>query len=302
MRKLHQERMWRVMIQCFNTNDQPLLLFRGTKIPRLLSASYITKEFSQHARLLHNHQDRLEIMFVHSGSGQYIIENNSYPVIAGDIIVCNNGVMHDEAPQYNESLSMLNLAFTNLSLPGLPENHLISNSLKPVLKADKHIVLIDAIFQTIFDFMAFEKGIKGGINHYLALALLSLINQAFGKMGEPEEEKTGDNRLLYDIRQYIDEHYTENLTLEKLSQHFCLSPSRLSHLFKQRLGYSTINYIMRRRIGEAQSQLIMSKQSVTEIAFAVGFENISNFNVLFKKYVGLAPNIYRKKYTLEDAS
>ncbi len=61
-----------------------------------------------------------------------------------------------------------------------------------------------------------------------------------------------------------------------------------------------MHYIVRRRIGEAQLLLVFTKKSITEIASEVGFDNLSHFNVQFKKYVGLSPLAYRKRNILPD--
>ncbi|UWP58561.1 AraC family transcriptional regulator [Ruminococcus gauvreauii] len=289
------------MIQCFAKNSFTPS-FKDGKMPRLLSASHITIGFSQHSRILHNHKDRLELLFIRTGSGSYVVDDEYYDVKAGNIIICNAGVLHDEVPQYNRELSMLSIAIDNLQLEGLPENHLISADIKPVLKVEKHFVLMDAIFQTIFDSVAFDSEEQQETNQYLTQALLSLLIHAFKQYGQPNTEHSKEDPLLKDIKQYIDENYSEDLTLQKISDQFFISPSYLSHLFKRKLGYSPIHYIVRRRIGEAQSLLIMSQKSITEIASMVGFDNLSHFNVQFKKYVGLSPLSYRKKYTLRDPS
>lgn len=292
------------MIQCFNNitskDAAPLQLLHGQEMPRLISASYITNDFSQHARLLHNHHDRLEVMFVRTGHGLYIVDNTGYPIQSGDVIVCNNEVMHDEVPQYNKSLSMLNVGISHLSLPGLPENHLIAPSVIPILNTHNQRNLFETIFQTIFDFLSINKEQYNEINQYLTLSLISLLINEFDHYGEAKSDKKSDKALLNGILHYIDNHYMENLTLEKISEYVNISPSRLSHLFKKELGYSPMNYISRRRIGEAQSLLIMSPKSIADIAFSVGFENLSNFSIIFKKYVGLPPNVYRKKYTRSE--
>ncbi len=67
-------------------------------------------------------------------------------------------------------------------------------------------------------------------------------------------------------------------------------------------GYSPMNYIIRRRIGEAQTLLITTKLSITEIAGMVGFSNPNNFNIQFQKQVGLSPREYRKTYTIPGLS
>ncbi len=288
------------MIQCFSNSEFKSSFKEGT-VPHLLSASYITIGFSQHSRILHKHKDRFELLFIRSGSGSYIVDNEIYEVKAGNLIVCNADVLHDEVPKYNHELSMLSIAIDHLQLEGLPENHLIPDNIIPVLKVEKHLVLIDAIFQSLFDSLAFEGEDHNEANQYLVEALLAILIQAFRDHGQKNPEYENKDPLLTDIQRFIDDNYYEDLSLQKISEHFFISPSYLSHLFKDKMGYSPMHYILRRRIGEAQSLLIMSSKSITDIASEVGFDNLSHFNVQFKKYVGLSPMSYRKKYTLPDS-
>jgi transcriptional regulator GlxA family with amidase domain len=71
----------------------------------------------------------------------------------------------------------------------------------------------------------------------------------------------------------------------------------MSHTFKETTGYSPIQYIMRRRIGEAQTLLITTNHSITMVANIVGYDNSSYFNKIFTKNVGMTPKRYRECYT-----
>ncbi|MGI6007635.1 MAG: AraC family transcriptional regulator, partial [Ruminococcus sp.] len=291
-----------IMILSFAKKNIPISFEEGYT-PRLLTASNITVGFSQHPRILHNHDDRLELLFIRTGSGSYIVGDECFDIKPGNIIVCNPGVLHDELPEHNRHLSMLSLAVTNLKIKDLPKNHLIPDTVKPILRMDKSMVLMESIFQSIFDSLTFGSESSQETNIYLTQALLSLVLHAFEEYGRPAQnhfDSKDGSSLLHDIKQYIDENYAEKLSIPQISEKFFISQSYLSHLFKKKLGFSPMQYIARRRIGEAQSMLVLSDKSVTDIAIEVGFDNLSHFNVQFKKYVGLSPMTYRKKYILPD--
>jgi AraC-like DNA-binding protein len=76
----------------------------------------------------------------------------------------------------------------------------------------------------------------------------------------------------------------------------------LSHVFKDTFEYSPGNYLVRRRIGEAQTLLLTTNYSVIEIASSVGYNNVSHFNTIFKKLIGTTPKQYRKKYLDRESS
>ena len=96
------------------------------------------------------------------------------------------------------------------------------------------------------------------------------------------------------VARYIDRHYAEDLSIEQLARQFYLSPYHLSHIFRQKTGYSLKQYVLRRRIGEAQMRLVNAQDSVQTISEAVGFADASYFSRIFSKYVGLTPTEYRK--------
>ena len=105
---------------------------------------------------------------------------------------------------------------------------------------------------------------------------------------------SGQAVLIARLEDYIGGHYTEDLTIDRLSRKFYISPYYLSHLFKERTGYSLKQYILRRRIGEAQTRLYTTRDSVQQIAADMGFEDAAYFSRIFTKYVGLPPVEYRK--------
>ena len=103
-------------------------------------------------------------------------------------------------------------------------------------------------------------------------------------------------RLVYKILDYINEHYAESLTLEKISTEFYISKSNLSHAFKKEVGLSPMQYMMQRRIGEAQSLLVETSTAIQDIEYKLGFSDSAHFSKMFKKYVGVTPNEYRKYF------
>ncbi|MDF2713469.1 MAG: AraC family transcriptional regulator [Paenibacillus sp.] len=94
---------------------------------------------------------------------------------------------------------------------------------------------------------------------------------------------------------YIDDHYMQELTLDKLSREACLSKFYLTRLFKQFTGLTVFEYVNRQRITQAQLLLLAEKStSVTDICFRVGFKELAHFSKNFKQLVGVSPEHYRK--------
>lgn len=98
-------------------------------------------------------------------------------------------------------------------------------------------------------------------------------------------------RLMYRIMDYINEHYAEPLTLKKISE------AHLSRCFKKDAGLSPMQYLMHRRIGEAQSLLIETILPIQDIGEELGFVSSAHFSKMFKQYVGITPKEYRSHFS-----
>ena len=101
------------------------------------------------------------------------------------------------------------------------------------------------------------------------------------------------------IINYIDENYTQQLTLEQLAEIALVDKYHLCHIFKQHTGMTAVKYIHTRRIIEAEKQLLYSNRSADAIAFAVGFTTMQHFYRVFREITGTSPGEYREKNHLK---
>lgn len=286
------------MIQCFVKKE---FAPSFSNPPHLISVTKTDTDYSRYSRILHKHNDRFEILFVRSGSGGYCIEQDCYDIQAGDFAICNSGILHDEVLEMNNDLSSFSMAIGGLQLENLPENHIIHTSVKPVFSSGEFAPIIESTFASLYELLSSGKPDVEETCHNLMMSILSLVLKIIHQNSSPCTSTASENLTLgVRIKKYIDEHYNENLSLQSVSDHFHINPYYLSHVFKKEIGYSPMQYVSRRRIGEAQSLLITTKKSITDISFLVGFGNPNHFNVKFNKYVGLSPRTFRKTYTLID--
>ena len=93
---------------------------------------------------------------------------------------------------------------------------------------------------------------------------------------------------------YIKRHLAENLSVEKLSALACMSKATFFRVFKREFGLTPIEYIIRERLAEAKRLLRQPLASVADVCLRAGFNNLSHFQALFKKYEGLTPGAYKK--------
>lgn len=99
---------------------------------------------------------------------------------------------------------------------------------------------------------------------------------------------------MSEIVRFINEHYTQDLSLHYLSEQFYISPFYLSRAFKEATGFTFIEYLNSVRIKEAKKLLEHSSIKVNKIAERVGFGSITHFGRVFKEITGHAPLYYRK--------
>jgi len=105
-----------------------------------------------------------------------------------------------------------------------------------------------------------------------------------------------DSRRVLKVKNYIAAHYRDDLRLPELASLAGMSPSAFSRFFKLHTSRNLSEYIIDIRLGYAARQLVDTAKSVSEISFLCGFNNLSNFNRIFKKKKGCSPTEFRENY------
>ena len=104
-----------------------------------------------------------------------------------------------------------------------------------------------------------------------------------------------DGSIIRKAKQYIDEYYSERITLEKLSQFVFVHPIYLSKLFKDKTGENFIDYLTRVRIENSKILLKNFELRIYDIAYMVGYESSKHFSKVFKDFAGITPKEYRDR-------
>src|SRR6266536_5982982 len=98
---------------------------------------------------------------------------------------------------------------------------------------------------------------------------------------------------IWKTRKFIEEHSREELSLKKVAKAVNMNANHLSENFKQVTGINFVEYVARIRFTTACDLLQNPTLRVSEIAFAVGFQSLSQFNRVFKRFSGKSPTEYR---------
>lgn len=292
-------------VQCFVKKDvQPI--FVGENSPKLLYVSDIRPDTSAHPRVMHAHEDFIELILICSGSSTYLIHDKKYEVKAGDLLIYNSGVVHDEITSSENEMGSYCIAVGGLHMPGLRENALISDDAGYVFPTGNDFEVMRTLCEMMFRSLSSGEPRAEVFCHTLMHALLVKAVTIVGvKLAADEDEVVAEPSILgRRVKAYIDDNYAESITLQSIGDALHVSPYYLSHVFKEMSGYSPMQYLLRRRIGEAQTLLITTDLPVTQIAGMVGYDTQSYFNLQFSKHVGMPPKKYRQNYIVsqEDSS
>lgn len=106
----------------------------------------------------------------------------------------------------------------------------------------------------------------------------------------------GESRRVRKVKEYIDLHYSEKVTLDRLAQLVGMTPTAFSRFFRKRTGRPLIEYILDVRLGAAARLLVDTSSSVAEICYETGFNNLSNFNRAFRRHKGMSPREFRQMF------
>lgn len=104
-----------------------------------------------------------------------------------------------------------------------------------------------------------------------------------------------DLSLYRQLTQYIEDHLTEDLSLDNLAKDFFISKYHIAHVFKNNIGISIHQYITKKRLALCR-EAILSNRSITEVFQMFGFRDYSSFYRAFKKEYGISPKDFRDKH------
>lgn len=169
-------------------------------------------------------------------------------------------MVHDES---RETYQTICLGIKGLQLPDLPPNHIIAHNKTPIFHRPAQFDDLSALLQIILRQADQQAPLYLHICQQLMLSVLKLTEQMILEYGT--ENNIQQNELCAQVEAYIYTHYQQDLTIEQLGKLFFVSPYHLAHVFKQHTGYTLRQYILRRRIGEAQDRLSYSSDALPRL-------------------------------------
>ena len=255
---------------------------------------------------IHSHAE-YELNYIENAAGVRRIIGDSVEIIGNyDLtLVAGDKLEHvwEQHQCKSKNIREITIQFSSdLFLGNLINKNQFDSIRKMLDNAKKGISFpMDAIMKlySTIDTLASEKeGFYAVIKLMTLLYELSLYDDArvLSSSSFVNIEDGSDSRRISKVHDYINTHYTETIRLDNLANIAGMSSVSFSRFFKLRSGKTISDYIIDIRLGHASRLLVDTTNSIAEICYECGFNNLSNFNRIFKKKKDCSPKEFRENY------
>lgn len=232
--------------------------------------------------------DRHSVSYVRKGSFGYRVRGHAFELVAGSILIGRPGdeyvcthdhhVCGDEclsfrlAPDMAETIDAKPRSWQSGALPPIPE-----------------LVVLGELAQA-----AVEGGSDIGLDEVGLLLVARYVEVASAEMRKAASTTARDRRRAVEAALWIDANAHEAVDLEGAAEEVSLSPFHFLRLFRDVLGVTPHQYLVRCRLRHAARLLADEERSITDVALDVGFADLSNFVRTFHRAAGVSPRGFRQ--------
>ena len=269
-----------------------------------LEVEQVVRDFEYSMTTRHFHET-YELYFLKEGERYYFIDKETYLVKSGDVVL----IKRDQIPK----TSMAGSSYHNRILLQMR-----SEVCNPVLRANG-LLSIEEFYERSDQIISLTEGDRKTVENllltmkdeihkrqkygeqmvYLKLIELFIILSRYKKstafVKENQKARTAKYQKVHEVADYLLSCPETKEGLEELAKRFYISKSYLTRIFREVTGFTVNEYMNVARIKKAQNLLIHSGYSITEIAEILGFESITYFERVFKKYTDDTPLKYKKR-------
>lgn len=251
----------------------------------------------------HRHE-HYEIYFFLSGSVHCLIDDKDYPLLSGDVCLIPPGIYHrpvfkDEKQPYRRIVLWISTEYMNrlkALYPQLDECfHCAKEQKQYLFRNDSGTA--QSLFTRLFDLLE-EYHCTGPFHSQLlschTSAFLLQMNRIVSEYTMPSAYRR-PKALFSQICDYIHSHLEEDLSLDVLAEQFYVSKYYIAHSFKENMGISTHQYILKQRLHASKSS-ILSGTPLSEVCSNFGFTNYTTFFRAFKKEFGISPRDFKDSF------
>lgn len=280
-------------------------------MPEYKKVGYLTTSFKMfhikdtaHKEYNYHYHDFHKILILLSGDVTYCIEGRTYDLRPNDIVLVNSGEVHkpvirSDAP-YERIIIYVSPDYLN---EYHNEENDLSLCLRQAMAEQSHVLRLHSsmngkLGSTIreLDRSLEDKDFANELYHRILFLefMIQLNRAALHNHIEFIGDSTSNEKILA-VLDYLNEHLTEDVSIDELSSHFFLSRYYLMHTFKEQTGYTIGSYLSTKRLFLARD-LIAKGTPITDVCYACGFRNYSTFSRAYKKSFGESPRDYRQSF------
>lgn len=242
----------------------------------------------------HNH---MELFYIVGGKGQFLIEDQLYPVDTSQLVVINPNVLHTEVSLNSQPLEYIVLGVDGIELAISGTG----NGQFCVLTPSEGAEISSCLRNILREMELKSAGYEDVCQAFMEILIIRLMRSI--ALAPPAKSNAATtNHQCAAIRRYIDLHFKESLTLDQLAEESHMNKFYLSHSFKRQYGISPINYMIGRRLEESKYLLAETDLSMSQIAQLLGFSSSSYFSQLFSKTQSMTPREYRQQTRQSSAN
>lgn len=272
------------------TSDKPYQLL-------YVASSCYDKDWNS---LMHTHKCT-ELFYCVHGRGQFHTPDRTFDVKKDDLVIINADVEHAESSMASHPLEYLVLGVQGLNFrfdsargdDGYDVLNFEQNR-------DELLFYLQSILREV-DTQEFRyEDMCQRILEILLIQVQRFANVKICTSLPSAEKQHPANRNCALIRQYIDEHFSEPITLDTLAQMVHINKYHLVRTFQKEYGITPINYLIERRLEESRFMLKNTNYSASQIVSLLGFSSSSYFSQCFRRRENMSPSQYREMYSHKE--
>lgn len=258
---------------------------------------FLDKLDPQYVMPLHWHRE-MEVIRVLTGRLTLFVNNEAFVLNAGDCAIIPSGALHRGEPEN----SSYDCAVFDISMIASRKSGRARELAQYLMSSSREIYPLCPDANRAISELLDIAAEKQEFFEFKVIALLSEIayliyTRALSEEEHRESEKIARRRAVMTLLiDKIEKEYTNRITLADLAEQAQMNEKYLCRFFKEYTGQTPIDYINRLRIDRACYEMSIGGLNVTEAAFECGFNELSYFSKVFKRYKGVSPGDYRKRY------
>lgn len=268
----------------------------------------IMEQLGQRTVGMHDHSF-LELTYILRGTVEHTLDGQTTVLREGDYLIVDYGSRHSYQAISQNGYDNLDCLFVpelldpilkgTKSLRTLLEHYLLHFNMQALVQNPAHMVFHDdsgRIYSLLEQIKQETEQKEAGYTELVRCYLIEILILTMRRLDDAQAAATGQDISAF-LTAYVADHYMEDVTLQELAGRLNYSLPYVSKRFNEDVGVPFVKYLQNYRVMQGCRLLSSSKRTLAEITEMVGYRDIKFFSALVKRYTGLSPSDFRRKYT-----